>query len=590
MGARREQEYCHQQAARCTDTMREGASAGPNREQETSLIDTSWQQDIGLGVEWEEPRVPFCEWAGEMQRARKQEQGRIRREGEGQGVLLTFGNLDQETGEILPDCLLQTSQTPSPTLVSPEHSPSTPCSQGSPLTQNPLLAALLFTNKPTTLKVKSSTQPLPDLQYYLDLLEVHVPERPCAPLVDTRENNNYLLPEPLGESSETGLVSGTEPLTPPHSDSTEITQVHRDTLADLIELARPLTQSLPDTAKFKQTFCGSEELSHSFLDANIHSSPLDNPNQMNSTACEETLSTHTQRDVCQDHTSTVTLAHTLYQDEFTQKDSSHTFSSLADSTTLFHIESAIEPVALDMSLYGVDPPASQSEAEEAGHIHSDHTELFDLCLLSDSEEVESSPFQSWRTEAVPTQLTQNTLHEEAFHLSSRAQTASPPTRGARRNRSTCHDEQHARALCLPLSVDDIVGLSADAFNEAVGDNELSQAQLVLLRDIRRRGKNKMAAQSCRKRKLDKMVDLEAEVEALREKSERGMRERESNVRALRETKQKLRKLYYKVFSQLRDKTGKLYSPREYTLQHSSNGHVYLLPRTAHMTRQAATRP
>uniref|UniRef100_A0AAY5F6M0 Nfe2 like bZIP transcription factor 2b n=1 Tax=Electrophorus electricus TaxID=8005 RepID=A0AAY5F6M0_ELEEL len=480
------------------------------------LIDTSWQQDIGLGVEWEEPRVPFCEWAGEMQRARKQEQGRIRREGEGQGVLLTFGNLDQETGEILPDCLLQTSQVL-------KHSPSTPCSQGSPLTQNPLLAALLFTNKPTTLKVKSSTQPLPDLQYYLDLLEVHVPERPCAPLVDTRENNNYLLPEPLGESSETGLVSGTEPLT--------------DTLADLIEL----------------------ELSHSFLDANIHSSPLDNPNQMNSTACEETLSTHTQRDVCQDHTSTVTLAHTLYQDEFTQKDSSHTFSSLADSTTLFHIESAIEPVALDMSLYGVDPPASQSEAEEAGHIHSDHTELFDLCLLSDSEEVE-------------------------------AQTASPPTRGARRNRSTCHDEQHARALCLPLSVDDIVGLSADAFNEAVGDNELSQAQLVLLRDIRRRGKNKMAAQSCRKRKLDKMVDLEAEVEALREKSERGMRERESNVRALRETKQKLRKLYYKVFSQLRDKTGKLYSPREYTLQHSSNGHVYLLPRTAHMTRQAATRP
>ncbi|KAK1798749.1 hypothetical protein P4O66_007031 [Electrophorus voltai] len=506
---------------------------------ETSLIDTSWQQDIGLGVEWEEPRVPFCEWAGEMQRARKQEQGRIRREGEGQGVLLTFGNLDQETGEILPDCLLQTSQ------------------------------------------------------YYLDLLEVHVPERPCAPLVDTRENNNYLLPEPLGESSETGLVSGTEPLTPPHSDSTEITQVHRDTLADLIELARPLTQSLPDTAKFKQTFCGSEELSHSFLDANIHSSPLDNPNQMNSTACEETLSTHTQRDVCQDHTSTVTLAHTLYQDEFTQKDSSHTFSSLADSTILFHIESAIEPVALDTSLYGVDPPASQSEAEEAGHIHSDHTELFDLCLLSDSEEVESSSFQSCGTKAVPTQLTQNTLHEEAFHLSSRAQTASPPSppaRGAHRNRSTCHDEQHARALCLPLSVDDIVGLSADAFNEAVGDNELSQAQLVLIRDIRRRGKNKMAAQSCRKRKLDKMVDLEAEVEALREKSERGMRERESNVRALRETKQKLRKLYYKVFSQLRDKTGKLYSPREYTLQHSSNGHVYLLPRTAHMTRQAATRP
>ncbi len=52
-------------------------------------------------------------------------------------------------------------------------------------------------------------------------------------------------------------------------------------------------------------------------------------------------------------------------------------------------------------------------------------------------------------------------------------------------------------MSLPLSVHDIINLSVEAFNEAISSCKLNHAQHILIRDIRRRGKNKMAAQSCR---------------------------------------------------------------------------------------------
>ncbi|XP_076871692.1 nuclear factor erythroid 2-related factor 2b isoform X2 [Brachyhypopomus gauderio] len=565
----------------------EGAWALLPREQEIRLIDSLRQQDIGQGVEWEEIRVSFHEWAGETQQMREQEEESWRREGEGLGregeglgVLLTLGKWEQETREVVPDCVSQTSQ-------------------GSPLTQNPLLSALLFAKKPAAMKEKASSQPLPDLQYYLDVLAAHIPESPCAPLVEPRENNNYLAPEPH-RNTETGPVSGAMALEPPHAGSAEIMQMHRHTLiADLNELAPPLTQSLPDTSQFKQTFSGSEELAQSFLDTNICSSPPDNLNHINLTACEEIFNFHTQREVCPDRTRTATPAHMPCRDEFTQKDSSHNLSCLVDGTTTFHLKNSIEHVNLDTSLNG-DDTFNTSQSEDRRCIQSYHTELFDWSLLSDAEEVQSHS-QPCGTEAIPQQLTPNPSHPAPFSDPSQhpvgtdpsprakmdAQTCLPARRG-HRNRRTFQDEQNAQALQLPLSMDDIVGLSVDAFNEAVGANELSQAQLSLIRDIRRRGKNKMAAQSCRKRKQDKMVDLEAEVEALREQSKSRKRERENHVKALRDTKQKLRKLYCEVFSQLRDECGNPYSPKEYTLQHSSDGYVYLLPRKTNVNYQRKT--
>ncbi|ROL41756.1 Nuclear factor erythroid 2-related factor 2 [Anabarilius grahami] len=131
---------------------------------------------------------------------------------------------------------------------------------------------------------------------------------------------------------------------------------------------------------------------------------------------------------------------------------------------------------------------------------------------------------------------------------------------------------------------DIINLPVEAFNEAISSCKLNHAQHApqhecLIRDIRRRGKNKMAAQSCRKRKLDNLVDLEDEIEALKREKDKSKEEKERNTRDLHVTKEKLKNLYNEVFRQLRDEHGNSYNPKEYKLQHSTDGTVYLLPRS-----------
>lgn len=53
------------------------------------------------------------------------------------------------------------------------------------------------------------------------------------------------------------------------------------------------------------------------------------------------------------------------------------------------------------------------------------------------------------------------------------------------------DEKRARNLNIPISVDDIINLPMDEFNERLSKYDLTESQLTLIRDIRRRGKNKV---------------------------------------------------------------------------------------------------
>lgn len=66
----------------------------------------------------------------------------------------------------------------------------------------------------------------------------------------------------------------------------------------------------------------------------------------------------------------------------------------------------------------------------------------------------------------------------------------------------------------------------DEFNERLSKYDLSETQLSLIRDIRRRGKNKVAAQNCRKRKLDQIICLADEVKEVRKRKDRIYRDRE----------------------------------------------------------------
>ncbi|KAI1898144.1 hypothetical protein AGOR_G00069330 [Albula goreensis] len=140
------------------------------------------------------------------------------------------------------------------------------------------------------------------------------------------------------------------------------------------------------------------------------------------------------------------------------------------------------------------------------------------------------------------------------------------------------DEQRAKALRIPFTVEMIINLPVDDFNEMMSKQQLNEAQLALVRDIRRRGKNKVAAQNCRKRKMENIVGLEYELDSLKEERERLLREHTETGTSLRQMKQQLSTLYLEVFSLLRDEEGKPYSPSEYSLQQTSDGSVFLVPR------------
>lgn len=100
---------------------------------------------------------------------------------------------------------------------------------------------------------------------------------------------------------------------------------------------------------------------------------------------------------------------------------------------------------------------------------------------------------------------------------------------------------------VPISVLDIINLPMDEFNERLSKYDLSETQLSLIRDIRRRGKNKVAAQNCRKRKLDQILSLADEVEEVRKRKDRLVKEQGAALAEKKRLMEKFKILYNHIF-------------------------------------------
>lgn len=92
------------------------------------------------------------------------------------------------------------------------------------------------------------------------------------------------------------------------------------------------------------------------------------------------------------------------------------------------------------------------------------------------------------------------------------------------------DEKRAREANIPMSWYEIVNLSIEQFNEKLTNFTLTESQMTLIKDIRRRGKNKVAAQSCRKRKMEQIYELQHEVENLADKKKALINEKQQLAR------------------------------------------------------------
>lgn len=140
------------------------------------------------------------------------------------------------------------------------------------------------------------------------------------------------------------------------------------------------------------------------------------------------------------------------------------------------------------------------------------------------------------------------------------------------------DERRARGLKVPFSNELIVNLPVEEFNDLLASCQLSEDQLSLVRDIRRRGKNKIAAQNCRKRKMNVLVSLSDDVSGLRRYRLRLLREKQEALRKLQEMKSQVGMLYQEVFSRLRDEEGRPLDAMEYLLDFEPNGSVTVASR------------
>lgn len=140
------------------------------------------------------------------------------------------------------------------------------------------------------------------------------------------------------------------------------------------------------------------------------------------------------------------------------------------------------------------------------------------------------------------------------------------------------DYKKIAELKVPFTADQIVNSPVEEFNEMLTRHKFSDQQLQVIRDIRRRGKNKVAAQNCRKRKIGVIEHLEDEMTTMEKMRDKLLHERHLMEKQTREMKEKLGMLYSDIFHSLRDDQGQPYDPSRYSLQQSSDGDVFLVPR------------
>lgn len=570
-------------------------------QQDMDLIDILWRQDIDLGAGREVFDFSYRQKEVQLQRQRElEEEKRQQRVREQEKALLAQLQLDEETGEFVP--------RPTPTNNALTHASTAPAE----ITQN-----VAFTQEEAD--ALSFDECMQLLAETFPLVEPAEPAPPCldSSIPSSTDSShlmmpgempmltqNPLMPGPMDQTwmdlqhclniqemlDMTGYGNTAPAATVPESNYSQYLPELGDITTNTAEICPPgysttydgafnsvvppnLNQMSLKTTDINEGFVADEfcEMFYPEMEAKVISVPV---------PCEGGNIVGQLDELSSDPLLKPMDLHSLSPEDFSTG-KPETMTDIPDSDSGLSLDASPKTSSPGRSLNGDGSFGfSDSEMDEMeggpGSVESKYAEMFPLLFQSDSPQQsldEKSPL-SQTQESMATQPKTEPVEASGY--------SKPPfTKDKLKRRSEARlsrDEQRAKTLQIPFTVDMIINLPVDDFNELMSKHQLNEAQLALVRDIRRRGKNKVAAQNCRKRKMENIVGLEYELDSLKEEKERLTIEKRENSSSLRKMKQQLNSLYLEVFSLLKDEQGKPYSPSEYSLQQTSDGSVFLVPR------------
>ncbi|KAK2839817.1 hypothetical protein Q5P01_013557 [Channa striata] len=567
-------------------------------QQDMDLIDILWNQDIDLGARREVFDYNHRQKEHELQRQRElEEEKRLDLLREREKALLAQLQLDEETGEYIP--------CPAPSA--------------------PLQSAVTSLEVTQNVNFTEENGDAMSFDECLQLLAETFPVEETESMSVPSSNNIMMSPEqpPLPVASLSPA-----PLSPPQRMSPDLEQAWMELLS-LPELQQCLNMQMEealDTAPYPLS--NSPEVQNpnftfypmtNLTDGNTNSlnvcsaefvntlngpapsmAPPDNLSQMEAKApqlntnfvtegfcdifCPNTILEESGGQQGLEENETPMDLYSLSPGEAFDRGKPNLTAEIPDSDSGISSNTSPNGSSPPKSVYGDGSFGySDSDMEEMdqnpGSAESDYSELFSLNFQPDDHQTAvavAAPLVD-----VPQQQERKPKHHQTDPAEESGHSNAPFTKDKQKKRSDVRlsrDEQRAKALKVPFTVDMIINLPVDDFNEMMSKHQMNEAQLALVRDIRRRGKNKVAAQNCRKRKMENIVGLEGELDSLKEEKERLLSEKSQNITSLKEMKKQLNTLYLEVFSMLRDEKGNSYSPSNYSLQQSSDGSIFLVPR------------
>lgn len=132
----------------------------------------------------------------------------------------------------------------------------------------------------------------------------------------------------------------------------------------------------------------------------------------------------------------------------------------------------------------------------------------------------------------------------------------------------------------PITRDKLVTMPVEEFNALLDEALLTEIEVAFMKEWRRRGKNKMAAQIARKRKREELFELEDDMDTLRQRRVQLQQSVQSLTTLIASYKRRAEAAEKKIYKHYSAAHGSLVSQETHTIHVTDDGKTMLIPRTS----------